>query len=195
MTDNPNMYINELSITPSEELNEILSLYNNENCSYPNDKTISQLFEEQVKLTPNNIAVSFKNESLSYEELNKRANQVANFLRNLGIKANDVVAIRLNKSLEMVIGILGILKAGGCYLPIDLSYPQERVSFMLEDSNAKIFLTNKIYKDDLDIDIPCYLLDISSDNEIYLNSEENLTCINSPEDLIYIIYTLRRWIK
>ena len=62
------------------------------------------------------------------------ANQVAHFLRNIGIKPNDVVALRLNKSLEMVVGILGILKAGGCYLPIDLSYPQERVSFMLKDS-------------------------------------------------------------
>lgn len=190
ITDNPNMFINEISITSQKELNEILELYDKEdNCSYPDNKTISQLFEEQVKLTPTNIAVSFKNTSLSYEELNKKANQVANFLRNLGIQANDVVAIRLNKSLEMVIGILGILKAGGCYLPIDLSYPQERVSFMLKDSNAKIFLTNQKHKGDLDIDIPCYLLDTSSDNEIYSNSDKNLKCINSPEDLIYIIYT------
>lgn len=189
ITDNPNMFINEISITSPKELNEILELYDKGICSYPDNKTISQLFEEQVKLTPNNTAVSFENITLSYEELNKKSNQVANFLRNLGIKANDVIAIRLNKSLEMVIGILGILKAGGCYLPIDLSYPQERVSFMLKDSNAKIFLTNQKHKEDLDIDIPCYLLDTSSDNEIYLNSDKNLKCINSPEDLIYIIYT------
>ena len=187
--NNPSMFIKEISITTPKELQEILSFNSQNNCSYPSDKTISQLFEEQVELTPNNIAIKFKNTYLTYEELNKKANQVANFLRNLGIKSNDVIAIRLNKSLEMVIGILGILKAGGCYLPIDLSYPQERVSFMLEDSQAKIFLTNEAHKNDVDISIPYYLLDLSSDNEIYFNSEENLECINSPEDLIYIIYT------
>lgn len=187
--NNPGMLIKEISITTPKELQEILSVNKNNNCSYPNDKTISQLFEEQVKLTPNNIAIKFKNSSLTYDELNKKANQVANFLRNLGITTNDVIAIRLNKSLEMIVGILGILKAGGCYLPIDLSYPQERVSFMLKDSKAKFFLTNQLHKDDLDIEIPCHLLDFSSDNEIYFNSEENLECINSPEDLIYIIYT------
>lgn len=187
--NNPSIFIKEISITTPKELQEILSLNAKNDCVYPNNKTISQLFEEQVKLTPNNIAIKFKNYYLTYDELNKKANQVANFLRNLGIKANDVIAIRLNKSLEMVIGILGILKAGGCYLPIDLSYPQERVSFMLKDSNAKIFLTNQIHKLDVEINIPCYLLDYSSNNEIYSNSEENLKCINSPEDLIYIIYT------
>lgn len=187
--NNPGMLIKEISITTPKELQEILSVNNNNNCSYPNDKTISQLFEEQVKLTPNNIAIKFKNNSLTYDELNKKANQVANFLRNLGITTNDVIAIRLNKSLEMIVGILGILKAGGCYLPIDLSYPQERVSFMLKDSKAKFFLTNQLHKDDLDVEIPCHLLDFSSDNEIYFNSEEDLECINSPEDLIYIIYT------
>lgn len=187
--NNPGMLIKEISITTPKELQEILSVNKNNNCSYPNDKTISQLFEEQVKLTPNNIAIKFKNNSLTYDELNKKANQVANFLRNLGITTNDVIAIRLNKSLEMIVGILGILKAGGCYLPIDLSYPQERVSFMLKDSKAKFFLTNQLHKDDLDVEIPCHLLDFSSDNEIYFNSEEDLECINSPEDLIYIIYT------
>lgn len=189
ITNDSNITINEISITTPKELKEILALCNKENCSYPKNKTISQLFEEQVKLTPNNIAVKFKDKYLTYDELNKKANQVANFLRSLNIKANDVVALRLNKSLEMVIGILGILKAGGCYLPIDLSYPQERVSFMLKDSNAKLFLTNEAHKHDLDINIPCYLLDISSNNKIYSNSDNNLKCINSPEDLIYIIYT------
>ena len=186
---NPGMFIKEISITTPKELQQILSLNNNNDCSFPNTKTISVLFEEQVKKTPDNIAIKFKDHYLTYNELNKRANQVANFLRKSGINVNDVVAIRLNKSLEMVIGILGILKAGGCYLPIDLSYPQERVSFMLKDSNAKLFLTNQLHQKDLTINLPCFLLDISPDNKIYLNPEENLKCINSPEDLIYIIYT------
>ena len=183
------VYLKDISITTPEELEEILFLTNNNQCFYPSDKTISQLFEEQVKLTPNNIAIKYNKSSMTYEELNKKSNQVAYFLRNLGITANDVIAIRLNKSLEMVVGILGILKAGGCYLPIDLSYPQERVSFMLEDSSSKIFLTNELHQKDLDIPIDCYLLDINDCNPIYKNNTSNLPCINSPEDLIYIIYT------
>lgn len=185
----PSMFLKEISITTPKELQEILTINKNSDCTYPNTKTISQLFEDQVKLTPNKIAIKFKDTFLTYEELNKRSNQVANFLRNKGIKQNDIIAIRLNKCLEMIIGILGILKAGGCYLPIDLSYPQERVSFMLKDSNSKLFLTNKTHKDDLNINIPCYLLDLSSNNEIYKSLEENIECVNSPEDLIYIIYT------
>lgn len=187
--NNPSMFIKEISIATPKELQKILSINSNNDCSYPNDKTITQLFEEQVNLTPSNIAIKFKDTYLTYDELNKKANKVAHFLRNLGIKANDVIAIRLNKSIEMIVGILGILKAGGCYLPIDLSYPQDRVTFMLNDSKAKIFLTNSTHKNDLNIYIPCYLLDISSTNELYNNLEENLPNINSPEDLIYIIYT------
>lgn len=186
---NPGILLKEISITPPEELYDILKLCDKNDCDYPKNKTISQLFENQVMKTPDNIAVKFKEESITYKELNEKANQVAFFLRNLGIKPNDVIALRLNKSLEMVIGILGILKAGGCYLPIDLSYPQERVSFMLKDSNAKIFLTNKLHKNDLEIKLDTYMLNIDQSNSIYKNSKENLECVNTPDDLIYIIYT------
>ena len=187
--NNPGLYLKEISITTPKELNEILSLNEENDCAYPDSKTISQLFEDQVELTPNNIAIKFKESSITYKELNEKSNQVAVFLRRNGIKPNDVVAIRLNKSLEMVVGILGILKAGGCYLPIDLSYPQERVSFMLKDSKAKLFLTNKQHQNDLEIPVNTYLLDINTRNEIYKNDISNLECVNSPDDLIYIIYT------
>ena len=188
--DNPAILLKELSITTPIELKEILELSNKSNCIYPKDKTITQLFEEQVEKTPNNIAIKYKDKYLTYDELNRKANQVAYFLREKGIKPNDVVAIRLNKSLEMVIGIFGILKAGGCYLPIDLSYPQERVSFMLKDSSAKIFLTNKAHQNDLKVrKIETFLLDINSRNEIYNYDEDNLENVNKPSDLIYIIYT------
>ena len=187
--NNPGLYLKEISITTPEELNSILKLNEKNNCNYPFDKTISQLFENQVNLTPNNIAIKFKDLSMTYNELNDKSNQVANFLREKGVKSNDVVAIRLNKSLEMIVGILGIIKAGGCYLPIDLSYPQERVSFMLKDSNAKIFLTNKQHQSDLEINISTYLLDINTNNDIYKNNTSNLNCVNTPDDLIYIIYT------
>lgn len=187
--ENPKISLKDISIATPQELCKILELSSTSDCAYPSNKTISELFEEQVNLTPDNIAIKFKDSSMTYDELNKKSNQVAYFLRNLGIRSNDVVAIRLNKSIEMVVGILGILKAGGCYLPIDLSYPQERVSFMLKDSSAKLFLTNKLHQKDLEIPIDCYLLDMTNNNEIYTNDINNLRCINSPEDLIYIIYT------
>ena len=187
--ENSNILLKDVLITTPQELEKILAFSKENDCNYPDKKTIHELFEEQVKLTPKNIAIKFKDSSMTYKELNKKANQVANFLRGLGIKPNDVVAIRLNKSLEMVVGILGILKAGGCYLPIDLSYPQTRVSYMLKDSNSKLFLTNKLHKDDLEIPIDIYLLDIDNDNEIYNNDTENLKNVNNPDDLIYIIYT------
>lgn len=186
---NPGLYIKEISIATMDELQEILNLAKENDCHYPSNKTISQLFEEQALSTPENVAIKFKNASMTYRELNEKSNQVAHFLRNLGIKSNDVIGLRLNKSLEMIVGILGILKAGGCYLPIDLSYPQERVSFMLKDSSAKLFLTNNAHKEDLEIPIDMYLLDINSKNEIYNNNSDNLECINNPDDLIYIIYT------
>ena len=187
--ENSDVLLKNVLITTPDELKKILEISKENDCNYPSDKTIHELFEEQVLLTPKNIAIKFKDSSMTYEELNEKANQVAYFLRSLGVKPNDVIALRLNKSLEMVVGILGILKAGGCYLPIDLSYPQERVSFMLKDSNAKFFLSNKLHKDDLEIPIDTYLLDINSKNEIYNGPKENLKNVNNPDDLIYIIYT------
>lgn len=181
--------LKDVLITTPEELDKILAFSKESDCNYPDKKTIHELFEDQVKLTPKNIAIKFKDSYMTYEELNEKANQVANFLRDLGVKPNDVIALRLNKSLEMVVGILGIIKAGGCYLPIDLSYPQERVSFMLKDSNAKLFLTNRLHQDDFEIPIETFLLDINSRNKIYTNDTKNLENVNNPDDLIYIIYT------
>ena len=187
--ENPNVLLKDVLISTPKELKKILHNSLKNNCLYPDDKTVSQLFEEQVNITPNNIAVKCNNDFLTYAELNKKSNQLAHFLRNKGVKPNDVIALRLNKSLEMIIAIFGIIKAGGCYLPIDLSYPQERVSFMLKDSSAKIFLTNEQHKDDLSIPIETILLDLKEFNEIYKNRTDNLPCITTPEDLIYIIYT------
>ena len=187
--ENSDILLKDVLITTPQELEKILAFSKENDCKYPDKKTIHELFEDQVKLTPKNIAIKFKDSSMTYEELNEKSNQVAHFLRDLGVKPNDVIGIRLNKSLEMVVGILGILKAGGCYLPIDLSYPQERVSFMLKDSGAKFFLTNRLHQDDLEIPIETFLLDINSRNKIYTNDTKNLENVNNPDDLIYIIYT------
>ena len=183
-----NMLIKKISITPKDEENKILSYLENNNAQYPSNDLIIDLFEKQVKQTPDNIAIKFKNTFLTYDLLNKKANQFANYLIENNIHPNDIVAIRINKSLEMIIGILAILKVGACYLPIDLAYPEERVNFMLRDSNAALLLTNDNHLNDIEINIP----KISLDSNIYnVNnySDTNIKRAILPDDLIYIIYT------
>ncbi len=179
--------IHDIEIVTSKEKYEILYGFNDTDADYPRDKTIVDLFEEQVEKTPDNVAVVFAEQRLTYRELNERANQLAHYLIRIGIKPNDVVALRMPKCLEMIIGILGIVKAGATYLPINLSYPQERVDFMLKDSNATYFLYCPC-KESINISIP--KLDISMSNlDIYSLPTENPNSLNVPEDVIYIIYT------
>ncbi|WP_036723851.1 AMP-binding protein, partial [Paenibacillus forsythiae] len=106
----------------------------------PREKTIHQLFEEQAERTPDQAAVVYEGSQLTYRELNERANRLARTLRGKGVQADERVAILADRSLEMIVGILGILKAGGAYVPIDPEYPAERIRYMLEDSGAKLLL-------------------------------------------------------
>ena len=157
--------------------------------AYPDSKCIHQLFEAQVEQTPNTVAVEFEDRQLTYLELNQRANQLAAHLRDLGVSRRNLVGICTERSLEMMIGILGILKSGSAYVPLDPSYPPERLEFMLADSEASVLLTQK----SLDL-----RLDKSRLRHVYLNSEASIveqgSCENvaggaSPEDLAYVIYT------
>lgn len=180
--------LNDIDIVTNKEKYEMLYKWNETDAFYPSTDSVVSLFEKQVSSTPNNIAVCFEDKTLTYIQLNEKANQLSHFLVSSGIKNGDIVALRLNKSLEMIISILAIIKSGACYLPIDLSYPQERISFMLKDSNAKLFLTNTLHKSDLSLSIPTILVDLAN-NEIYTKSTENLNLNIKPEDSIYIIYT------
>src|SRR3989339_331961 len=139
--DNSNKKVYELEILSEWERNKILYEFNDTYKDYPRDKTIHQLFEEQVTKTPDNIALVFEDERLTYRELNNKANQLAKILRDKGVKPDTIVGIMVERSFEMIIGILGILKSGGAYLPIDPDYPENRIRFMIEDSNVKILLT------------------------------------------------------
>ena len=106
-------------------------------------QTIHERFERQAVATPDAIAVSFEGEQLTYHELNERANRLAHHLRSLGVGPETCVGMLVGRSLEMVVTILGVLKAGGCYLPLDPAYPVERLSFMLDDAHAALLLTNE----------------------------------------------------
>ena len=100
------------------------------------------MFEEQAARTPDRIAVKFENETLTYNELNQRSNQLARVLQKKGIKAESIVGLMVDKSLELVVGILGILKAGGAYLPIDPKFPEDRKEYMIKDSGLELLITS-----------------------------------------------------
>ena len=126
---------------PEEERQQVLYGWNDTGEEYPREKCIQELFEEQVEKSPEATAVVFEEASLSYGELNRRANRLAHHLRERGVKPDDRVAICVERSFEMVVGLLGVLKAGGAYVPLDPGYPAERLQYMLEDSGPVVLLT------------------------------------------------------
>lgn len=177
--------ISNLSILSKEERNKILYDFNKTDLPYDKTKTISQLFEGQVRKTPNRIAVVFENKKLTYSELNEKSNQLANFLRSKNIQPNNIIGIMLPRSLELMISILGVLKSGACYIPIDPTYPEKRIEYMLENSRAKYLITTNELYNNIDFDNKINI----SNEDIYIQNHKNLNNVNTPEDLSYIIYT------
>ncbi|WP_283591502.1 non-ribosomal peptide synthetase [Clostridium butanoliproducens] len=186
VTNNGEIKLSEIEILSKEEKDKLLYDFNNNKVKYPEDKTLHELFEEQVKRTPNNIAVIYKDEELTYDELNMKANKLAKILRKKGVKADSIVGIMMERSLEMIVGILGILKAGGAYLPIDPDYPKERVEYILKDSRSKLLLTRE--KSSSNIEFLGETIDLL-DEELYEGERNNLERINNSKNLAYVIYT------
>jgi amino acid adenylation domain-containing protein len=183
----PDRSIATLPILPSHE-QQLLTSWNQTQTDYP-QVSIQQLFEQQVKLRPNAVAVVFAGQELTYQELNVRSNQLARYLQTKGVGADVLVGICIDRSVEMVVGLLGILKAGGAYVPIDPSYPVERLTFMLADTQLKIILTQS----QLVKKLPTHQAEvICLDTEwgkIQPHSLENLTCQINPDNLAYVMYT------
>ncbi|OYD96428.1 non-ribosomal peptide synthetase [Nostoc sp. 'Peltigera membranacea cyanobiont' 210A] len=140
---NPQERISQLPLLTAGEQQQLLVEWNDTQTDYPCDQCIHQLFEEQVDRTPDAMAVVFEDQQLTYYQLNCRANQLADYLRSLGVKPDVLVGICVERSLDMVVGLLGILKAGGAYVPLDPEYPTERLSFMLEDAQVSVLLTQQ----------------------------------------------------
>lgn len=185
---NPNQRLSALPLLTEAEQNKMLVEWNKTQREFPRDKCIHELFEEQVKRTPDAVAVLFKERQLTYRELNEQANQLAHYLQKLGVGSDVFVGLCLERSLEMVVGVLGILKAGGAYVPLDPGYPSERLGFIFEDAAMPILLTHRhlektlplegqqvMFLDDLKI--------ISSEKVSHLSSQRNVL------DLAYVIYT------
>ncbi|MHC5595005.1 MAG: amino acid adenylation domain-containing protein [Nostoc sp.] len=183
--------VDNFSVLTESERHKILVEWNDTTVDYPKDICIHQLFEAQVEKTPDSIAVVFKEEQLTYQELNHRANKIADYLRSasLGVGTEVLVGICLERSLEMIVGLLGILKAGGAYVPLDPAYPKERLNFMLSDSQVQVLLTQQKFAEGFagsQTKVVCLDTDWESVNQY---SQENPTSNVTAENLAYVIYT------
>ncbi|HXE42402.1 MAG TPA: condensation domain-containing protein, partial [Candidatus Baltobacteraceae bacterium] len=150
---NPAEKISLLPILTASEKQKMLVEWNNNAADFPKDKCVHELFEEQVARTPDAAALIFNDEWMTYRELNERANSFAQKLRALGVAPDSRVGICVERSFNMIVGVMGILKAGGCYLPLDPNYPKERLQFMLEDSQAAVLVTQTSLRDNLQFQI------------------------------------------
>ncbi|MBH8554250.1 amino acid adenylation domain-containing protein [Nostocaceae cyanobacterium CENA357] len=183
----PQTLIGKLEILSAEEKHLLLVDFNQTQTDYPQDKCVHQLFAEQVQKTPNNIAVVFGEQQLTYAELNTRANQLAHHLQKLGVGAEVLVGLCCDRSFDMLIGILAILKAGGAYVPLDPTYPQERLSFMLQDSQVSVLLTQQKLLSRLP-QYPTHTLCIDTEWPQSESQENPLSSVH-PANLAYVIYT------
>lgn len=169
---------------------KLLCQYNDTKKQYPSDCGIHQLFEDQVKNHPNTTALVFEQYTLSYGELNQKANQVAYYLQELGIKPNTLIALCMTRSLDMFIGILGILKAGCAYVPIDMDSPQERINYLLEDSNVNWILTQNSLANKLNTSVQNVCMDSEQvQKELAACPSDNIDLLELSNQLAYVIYT------
>lgn len=181
--------VSENSLLSPEEKQNILFTWNQTQTNYDLSFCLHELFTAQVEKTPDANALKFADQELTYHQLNCRANQLAHYLQSLGIATEDLVGICVERSLEMVVGLLGILKAGAAYVPIDPGYPQERLAYMLEDSQVSVLLTQSHLVDNLPTR-PTHTICLDTDWEkISQNSDRNLQNTTTPENLAYVIYT------
>ncbi|RCJ23464.1 hypothetical protein A6S26_02665 [Nostoc sp. ATCC 43529] len=174
---------------PKTEVDQLLLEWQENPANYVSNVCIHQLFEYQVEKTPEQIAIIFEDKQVSYQELNQRANQLAHYLQTLNTKPEVLIGICLERSLEMIVGLLAILKAGGAYVPLDPAYPSERLALMLEDSQLPILLTQQHLLSKLP-EHQAHVVCLDREQEaITQQSQENLTSLVTDENLSYVIYT------
>ncbi len=189
IAQNPVANVDTFNLLCESERHQLLVEWNDTTTDYPKDKCIHQLFEEQVEKTPDAIAVVFEQEQLTYQQLNQRANQLAHHLQTLGVKPEVLVGVCVERSIEMVVGLLGILKAGGAYVPLDPNYPQERLSYMLEDSAVGVLITQSSLLEFLPQHNARVICLDSERDQIEQYSQENLDVGVDSNNLAYVIYT------
>uniref|UniRef100_UPI0038B348AC non-ribosomal peptide synthetase n=1 Tax=Francisella sciaenopsi TaxID=3055034 RepID=UPI0038B348AC len=187
-----------LALTP-QDYQRIVYDWNCTDSDYPNDRTIYELFEEQAEKNPDNVALVFEEKQLTYQELNNKANQLARYIRkrykevtNEELQADTLIPLCLERSLDMVIAILAVMKSGGAYVPMDPEYPVERFRHILSDTEAKLIITQSHLEETLRnvTDINFILIDEQDDETVYQSEDvSNLAQYSQSTDLAYVIYT------
>lgn len=190
VVENPELLVSRLPILSLRDQQQLLLEWNDTRTNDDLSSCIHQLFEAQVERTPEAVALVFDTQQLTYQELDRRANQLAHYLQKLGVKPETLVGICVERSLEMVVGLLGILKAGGAYVPLDPAYPSERIQYMLSDAQALVLLTQATLVDRLPTLNAQHIICLDTDwGKI---AQENCTSVDSgvtPDNLAYVIYT------
>lgn len=189
MLAEPQARLSRLPLLRREERERILVSWNQTSAEFPAGKTLHRLFEEQAERTPQNVAALFGHERLTYRELSDRANRLARFLRRMGIGPEALVGVCLERSLDLVVGLLGVLKAGAAYVPLDPSYPEERLSFMLEDARATVVLTQKRITQRRAFGAARVVCLDADQEQIWQESPASLDERAAPGNLAYVIYT------
>ncbi|MEQ8172201.1 MAG: AMP-binding protein, partial [Candidatus Eremiobacterota bacterium] len=189
-------FLKNMDIVTEHEKNLILKTFNDTYVEVPQETVIQELIEKQVELNSEKIAVVYKNEKLSYRELNEKANKLAHMLRQEGVTRDSRVAILLDRSCHMIVSVLAVLKAGGCYVPIDPEYPVERIKYIISDSGALMLITEPHLAEKINPSIPVLYAtdydDLTSRDASRVtrhDSHKNPEHINTSKDLAYIIYT------
>ncbi|MCJ7623879.1 MAG: amino acid adenylation domain-containing protein [Anaerolineaceae bacterium] len=189
VAENPDTSIERISLLSKPDVERILQDWNANTSNYPSDKCVHTIFEEQVHKTPTRIALVQNENSITYDSLNKKANQLANYLKKAGVSTNDIVGICVDQSFEMIIGLLAILKSGGAYLPIDITYPKDRMSIMMNDSRVPILLTQEKLLSILP-ETEAKIICLDSDWEkIVREKTDDIGNLNSSNERAYVIYT------
>ncbi len=186
VTEHPDMLLGHINMLTDSETHQLLVEFNQSKTNCPKEKTLHQLFEEQVENHPDRIAMSFDGMTMTYGELNARANQMAYYLISQGVKQQDVVGLMVERSFEMQIAILGILKAGAAYLPIDPEFPADRIEYMLEDSQAVLLVTQPEWIGTVAGHLPVITV---RDEAVAEQETTNLGALSTSDDICYIIYT------
>jgi amino acid adenylation domain-containing protein len=182
----------QVSLLTPQQLQQVLVDWNATAAAYPSELPIHRVFEQRVELTPGKVAVTSSVGSLTYSELNEKSNQLAHFLQKSGVGTGDRVAISLNRSLEVIVSLLAVLKAGAAYVPVDPTYPPSRLAFLIQDSNSKVLLTQRAIAAELPVLATNVIVLDHEWPVIALESPRNIEVDGTPyrsDRLAYVMYT------
>jgi amino acid adenylation domain-containing protein len=186
---NPSERISKLPILTAAERTQIVETWNRTTTAYPRDKTVPALFAEQAAHTPTATAVVYGSQAVTYQELDERSSQLANYLRNMGVGPDVLVGVLMDRSVEMIISWLAILKAGGAYVPLDLDYPAERLSFMVQDTRMPVILTKSAFRKRMPPE-SARVICLDTDWKTISREDQTISPATiTPDNLAYVIYT------